>query len=76
VGPDAPTGGHGRRRFLVIQIHGQSYANLLRALTDVPGHARLEEIDARYPGAVERLSQHPGIGFTLARDARGALCYY
>jgi len=50
--------------------------NINLYLTDVPGHARLEEIDARYPGAVERLSQHPGIGFALARDAQGPLCYY
>ncbi|HEY5989224.1 MAG TPA: alkaline phosphatase family protein, partial [Streptosporangiaceae bacterium] len=45
-------------------------------LTDVPGHARLETIEARYPGALERLSRHPGIGFVLVRDARGSLCYY
>jgi hypothetical protein len=45
-------------------------------LTDVPGHARLETIEARYPGALERLSRHSGIGFVLVRDARGAVCYY
>jgi type I phosphodiesterase/nucleotide pyrophosphatase len=45
-------------------------------LTDVPGHARLEEIEARYPGAVERLSRHPAMGFVLVRDAGGPVCYY
>ena len=45
-------------------------------LTDTAGHVPLEEIDARYPGAVERLSRHPGVGFVLVRDARGLLCYY
>jgi hypothetical protein len=50
--------------------------NLNLYLTDVAGHARLEEIEARYPGAVERLSRHPGIGFVLVRDARGPVCYY
>jgi hypothetical protein len=35
-----------------------------------------EEIEARYPGALSRLSRHAAIGFVLARDARGPLCYY
>jgi len=45
-------------------------------LTDTPGHVPFETIEARYPGAVERLSRHPGVGFVLVRDARGPLCYY
>src|SRR5262249_45108072 len=44
--------------------------------TGVAGHAGLEEIDARYPGAVVRLSRHPGIGFVLVRGPSGPLCYY
>jgi hypothetical protein len=45
-------------------------------LTDRPGHVALEEIEGRYPGALERLSRHPGIGFLLARDAGGGVCYH
>ena len=37
---------------------------------------RAEEIEARYPGALARLSGHAAIGFVLARDARGPVCYY
>jgi len=36
----------------------------------------VEEIEARYPGALGRLSRHAAIGFVLARDARGPVCYY
>jgi hypothetical protein len=35
-----------------------------------------EEIEARHPGALDRLSRHPAIGFVLARDALGPVCYY
>ena len=35
-----------------------------------------EEIEARYPGALVRLSEHAAIGFVLARDAQGPVCYY
>jgi hypothetical protein len=45
-------------------------------LTDVLGHATAEQIEARYPGALERLSRNPGIGFVLVRGARGPVCYY
>lgn len=45
-------------------------------LTHTPHHVPVEEIEARHPGALERLSRHPGIGFILARDARGPVCYY
>lgn len=50
--------------------------NLNIYLTDIPGHATVEVIEARYPGALDRLSRHPGIGFLLARGAQGAVCYY
>jgi hypothetical protein len=50
--------------------------NLNVYLTDVPGHAHLEVIERRYPGAVERLSRHPAMGFVLVRDAGGPVCYY
>jgi hypothetical protein len=36
----------------------------------------IEEIEARYPGAVERLSAQPGIGVILARDNRGPVFYW
>lgn len=45
-------------------------------LTHTPDRVRVEEIEARYPGALGRLSRHPGIGFVLARAAAGAVCYY
>lgn len=45
-------------------------------LTDVAGHAPVEAIESRYPRALERLSLYPGVGFVLARDARGPVCYY
>jgi hypothetical protein len=45
-------------------------------LTDVPGHVPVEVIEARYPGALARLSQQPTTGFVLARDRQGAVCYY
>ena len=35
-----------------------------------------EEIEARYPAALARLSRHPGIGLVLARAAAGGVCYY
>lgn len=45
-------------------------------LTHTPERVLAEEIEARYPGALGRLSRHPGIGFALARDALGPVCYY
>ncbi len=50
--------------------------NLNIYLTDVAGHAPVETIEARYPGALERLSRHPAIGVLLVRGARGPVCYY
>lgn len=45
-------------------------------LTHTPERVLAEEIEARYPGALVRLSEHAAIGFVLARDARGPVCYY
>lgn len=45
-------------------------------LTHTTARVLAEEIDARYPGVLDRLSRHPAIGFVLAQDARGPLCYY
>jgi hypothetical protein len=45
-------------------------------LTHTPARVLTEEIEARYPGALLRLSRHPAVGFVLARDARGPVCYY
>jgi hypothetical protein len=36
----------------------------------------IEEIEERYPGAVARLSTHPGVGVILGRDRRGPLFYW
>jgi hypothetical protein len=45
-------------------------------LTHTPERVLAEEIEARYPGALARLSRHPAIGFVLTRDAAGPVCYY
>jgi hypothetical protein len=45
-------------------------------LTHTPERVLAEEIEARYPGALVRLSKHAAIGFVLARDIRGPVCYY
>ena len=45
-------------------------------VTDRADHVGLEEIERRYPGALESLGRHPGIGFLLVRDARGGVCYH
>jgi type I phosphodiesterase/nucleotide pyrophosphatase len=45
-------------------------------LTHTTGRVLAEEIEARHPGALDRLSRHPAIGFVLVRDARGSVCYY
>ena len=45
-------------------------------LTHTTRRVLAEEIEARHPGALDRLSRHPAIGFVLARDARGPVCYY
>jgi hypothetical protein len=45
-------------------------------LTHTTERVRVEEIEARHPGALGRLSEHPAVGLVLARDARGPVCYY
>jgi hypothetical protein len=45
-------------------------------LTHTPERVLAEEIEARYPGGLARLSRHAAIGFVLARDAGGPVCYY
>jgi type I phosphodiesterase/nucleotide pyrophosphatase len=45
-------------------------------LTHTTERVLAEEIEARYPGALGRLSRHAAIGFVLARDAGGPVCYY
>ena len=42
-------------------------------LTDVPGRATFEDIDARYPRLVAGLAKHPHIGAVLARTSAGDL---
>jgi uncharacterized membrane protein YvlD (DUF360 family) len=39
--------------------------------TSDPGRMTLEVIEARYPGLVDALAQHPGIGAVIARAAAG-----
>ena len=43
-------------------------------LTDAPGRCSLEQMNARYPGLVDGLRHHPGIGFVLVdSDAQGSV---
>lgn len=45
-------------------------------LTHTRDRVTVAEIETRYPGALERLSRHPGIGLVLARDGSGPVCYH
>ena len=38
---------------------------------DLPGQASLETIVDRYPALLDSLTRHPGVGFVIARSARG-----
>jgi hypothetical protein len=44
--------------------------------TDSPDPVDLEAIDRRSPGLVDELSRSRGIGFVLARSARGPVCIW
>jgi len=50
--------------------------NLNIYLTHTSNRGLESEIEARHPGALHRLSRHPGIGLVLVRDATGLVCYY
>jgi hypothetical protein len=43
---------------------------------DTPEPLTIEEIDARHPALADALSRHPGVGFVLARSARGPVCVF
>jgi hypothetical protein len=45
-------------------------------LLDHAHHVSVEQIEIEYPGAVDTLSRHPGIGFLLARDRGGPVCFF
>jgi hypothetical protein len=45
-------------------------------LTGAGDRVLAEAIEARYPGALDRLARHPGIGLVLTRDASGPVCYH
>jgi hypothetical protein len=45
-------------------------------LTDLPEPAGEAAIEARHPGALARLSRHPGIGIVLARGPAGLVCHH
>jgi uncharacterized membrane protein YvlD (DUF360 family) len=38
---------------------------------DLPGQASLETVEGRYPALLDTLTRHPGVGFVIARSARG-----
>jgi hypothetical protein len=50
--------------------------NMNLYLTHTPERVTVAEIEARFPGALARLSEHPGIGLVLARDESGPVCYH
>ncbi len=82
--------GRARERSLVVERHVRERnavwasglcvvpagPNVNVYLTHTPERVLAEEIETRYPGALVRLSRHAAIGFVLARDARGPVCYY
>jgi hypothetical protein len=43
---------------------------------DTPEPLTIEDIDARQPGLVDNISRFQGIGFVLARSARGPVCIF
>ncbi len=43
---------------------------------DTPEPLTIEDIDARQPGLVDQLARTEGIGFVLARGARGPVCVF
>jgi hypothetical protein len=45
-------------------------------LTHTPERILVEQIETRHPGALLRLSRYAAIGFVLARDGGGPVCYY
>ena len=85
-----PFSGRGSRRLAAVERHVRERnavwvgdlcvvpagPNVNVYLTHTPARVLAEELEARYPGALVRLSRHPAVGFVLARDARGPLCYY
>ncbi|HLH22125.1 MAG TPA: phage holin family protein [Chloroflexota bacterium] len=71
LGPDRAHRAAGGSTDVVVCASG----NLaLVYFTNYPGRVSLERIVAAYPGLVESLVRHPGIGFVLVRsEARGPL---
>ncbi len=44
--------------------------------TDAPEALPADDIERRYPGIAAALSQHPGVGFVLARSPDGPVCWH
>jgi Type I phosphodiesterase / nucleotide pyrophosphatase len=43
---------------------------------DTPEPLTIEAFERRFPGVAEQISRSPGIGFVLARSARGPVCFW
>ena len=43
---------------------------------DTPEPLTIEQVDERQPGLAEAISHHPGVGYLLARSARGPVCVF
>lgn len=65
LGPQTARSVDGDEHDVVVLASG----NLgLLSFPEVPERATRQQIDARYPGLVDGLRAHPGIGFVLVRD--------
>jgi hypothetical protein len=45
-------------------------------VVDTPEPLTIEQLERRFPGLGEALSESPGIGFVLVRSERGPLCFW
>lgn len=50
--------------------------NAFLYVVDTSEALMIEELDVRFPGLAEGLSRSPGVGFVLARSARGPVCIW
>ena len=75
VGPEAQAPGEeeGKEGPPEVTVMASGCLGLI-SFPRIEGRATLEQLDDRYPGLVEALRTHPGIGFVLVRsDSRGAV---
>ena len=75
LGPGGPAGGRGRPGKEAPEVVVAASGNLANVyFSAIPGRATLEDLADRFPGLVDALANHPGVGFVLVRSAeRGPL---